>query len=108
MNPSCGHNGWAIVGPGSIDADNPVNYHVIEVKIIRDENEVVTSVIRDKKAKTLCTRLTVKDGSQKSFLSTEDENEIRDRLALMQKNGQEVCGVCASRFYADKDCRVQG
>lgn len=97
------HNGWVIVGPSSIVGENPRNYHVIEVKIVRDANEQITSVVRDGHALTLCTKCSIKDGTQKSFFTTGDENAMRGRLSQMQNDGLKICGICASRFYADDD-----
>lgn len=94
-------NGWILMPPDAMNADNSRNYHVVEVKIgINDEDGV--KIVRNKNNRSLC-NLEVKKGSLKHIFRSDNENQMRMELARIQNSGLEVCGNCVARFYKDQD-----
>lgn len=98
-----GCNGWCIFKPETLVGDAPVNYHVVEVKITKEGDKIV-SILRNIKDETLCRKYKVKGGTQSVVKTIEDANTLRLELARLQNDGIKVCGNCAGRCYSDFKC----
>ena len=95
-----GCNGWAIYDSTDIDADNAKNIHVAEVFVTKYLGQ---KTFRPNSAlKTICGKK-LKRQNLRCILCSDNPAEIRSKLADLQNNGKEVCGTCASHFYADPE-----
>ena len=95
-----GCNGWAIYDSTDIDADNAKNIHVAEGTITKNWGE--TKFRPNSALATICGKK-LKRQNRQNLLCSENPAAIRSRLADLQNNGKEVCGTCASHFYADPE-----
>ena len=102
-NKDEGCNGWCIFKPETLVGEAPVNYHVVEVKI-KKEGDKIVSILRNTKGETLCHKYKVKDGTQPAVKTFEDAIALRSELARLQNDGTKVCGNCAGRCYSDFKC----
>ena len=97
--------GYIVVASKCVDCDNAANGHVIDVFIDQDANgkriwrRALNSTICQEKLK----RDKIKSENvllEKPYLRTESR-DFRIELAKLQNDGNEICGVCVSHFYAD-------
>ncbi len=91
-------NAWAIYNSTNIDAEEPKNVHIAEVRIEKQDNggEVV---YLNKNKETICGLKLV---SRPTYLYlSKSASDIRSKMAELQNGGHEVCGTCVSHFYAD-------
>lgn len=96
-----GCNGWAAYDNLCIKGDNPKNVHVVEVVISLDPfgHEIIKP---NEKRETCCGKYTLKPGQWTPLAKSKDANDMRYKLADLQKR-HEVCGKCVAHFYADQD-----
>ena len=95
-------NGWVVIAPTDVDGGDPVNYHVVEVVVAR-ENGKITSVLRNDDNVTMCGDLKVKPGRHASVVLRETAEEMRSVVAELHNSGKQICGRCVARFYADSN-----
>ena len=96
-----GSNGWAIYTSKNIDADNAQNIHVAEgeIKTVNGERTFTLNKSRE----TICGEKLISLPKGRRILVSADASKIRSQLANLQNEGNEVCGVCVSHFYADSE-----
>ena len=95
-----GCNGWAIYDSTNIDAEEPKNVHIAEVRIEKQDNggEVV---YLNKNKETICGLKLV---SRPTYLYlSKSASDIRSKVTELQNSGREVCGTCVSHFHVDGD-----
>lgn len=96
-----GCNGWAVYSKENIDAESARNVHVAEVKISTDPATGSTTIRPNDKLETVCGLQTLIAKGRKNLFYSENDVDIRNKMVELQNMGIEVCGCCASHFYAD-------
>lgn len=95
-----GCDGWAIYDSQYIDAKDARNMHVVEGNVINKAEGIHFRPNAD--LATICGKNLKRQERVYTFCS-KDPSAIRVMLADLQNKGNEVCGTCASRFYADPE-----
>ena len=95
-----GCDGWAIFNSKCIDAKGSRNMHVVEGNVINQAGSVI--FLPNAEWTTISGKNLKRQGVAYTFCS-KDPSEIRVMLANLQNKGNEVCGTCVSRFYADPE-----
>lgn len=90
---------YVVLHPKDMDAENPVNYHVIEA--FQDAVTEELSFPSDWKA--LDGKFTMRPDAYivPSQVMPHDDDVMRSALARKQNAGKPICGNCARHFYAD-------
>lgn len=92
-------NGWVLVYPRRLVAENAKNIHIVEVRIDAQGKIVYWS------DSTCCAEdLTATKRHIKGCIfpdTPEGRSALRRKVADLQNNCHEVCGSCAGHLYAD-------
>lgn len=99
MNKDC--NGWAIYEKEYIVGDQPRNIHVVEAQVTEEDGKSYSRP--NAELRTQCGNRTLIKSGRKCIMASTSPVDIRNKLALLQNSGLEVCGQCAATFYADDD-----
>ena len=98
-----GCDGWALYESAFIAGGNSKNIHVVETKVSEDKDGHTFSTPNSELV-TLCGDHLVHAG-RSCLIASKSDAEIRSELAKLQNEGHEVCGTCASQFYARPDSK---
>ena len=93
-------NAWGLFDKTAIVADNSNNLHVAEVAISVDQNGKKTYKL-NRYRKTVCGKAMKSPQNPIPFYSDSD-SAVRLKLARLQNEGTEVCGICVAHFHLDK------
>jgi hypothetical protein len=94
-------NAWGVFTRQSIDAASAKNMHIAEIKIQADKTGRKTYTLNGDH-KTVCGE-SINDKEKQLKTYSENASDFRSKLAQLQNDGNEVCGVCVSHFYADPE-----
>lgn len=94
-------NAWGVFTRQSIDAASAKNMHIAEIKIQANKTGRKTYTLNGDH-ETVCGE-SINDKEMQLKTYSENASDFRSKLAQLQNDGNEVCGVCVSHFYADPE-----
>lgn len=93
-------NGWVLVNPSRLTAENAKNIHLVEVKFAYNSDAILSW--------SDCTYCGEELTAKKNYITgcifhdtAEGRIALRQKVAEFQNKGYEVCGNCAGHLYAD-------